>query len=88
MYEGLETLKPAYTSVADPGCSSRIRSFPSPVGSGSASKNLSIFNHKNCYQALVNMVQDDQSRIFPIPDPGVKKHRIPDLDPQHWLACL
>jgi hypothetical protein len=27
------------------------------------------------------------SRI-PDPDPGVKKHRIPDLDPQHWSYLL
>jgi hypothetical protein len=24
-------------------------------------------------------------RNKPIPDPGVKRHRIPDPDPQHWL---
>jgi hypothetical protein len=23
--------------------------------------------------------------LFRIPDPGVKKHPIPDPDPQHWL---
>ncbi len=23
-------------------------------------------------------------RKKPIPDPGAKKHRIPDPDPQHW----
>jgi hypothetical protein len=50
--------------------------------SGSASKNLSIFNPKNCYQALGKMIWDfhfgSRIRIFPpsrirIPDPGVKK---------------
>ncbi len=33
--------------------------------------------------------QDVQSRIFPHPGSRIqesKKHRIPDLDPQHWLA--
>jgi hypothetical protein len=24
--------------------------------------------------------------LFRIPDPGVKKHPIPDPDPQHWLV--
>jgi hypothetical protein len=23
--------------------------------------------------------------LFRIPDPGVKRHRIPDPDPQHWV---
>jgi hypothetical protein len=23
--------------------------------------------------------------LFRIPDPGVKKHPIPDPDPQHWI---
>ncbi len=52
------------TSVADSGCLSRIPEFfPSRFqgqkdpGSGSASKNLSIFNPKNCL-ALGNMIRD------------------------------
>jgi hypothetical protein len=32
-------------------------------------------------------IVDPGSGFFPsrIPDPGVKKHRIPDLDPHHWI---
>ncbi len=32
-------------------------------------------------------IPDPESQIwsFSIPDPGVKKHRIPDQDPQHWF---
>jgi hypothetical protein len=57
--------------VADPGCLSRIRIFPSRTrdpgsrvkkipdpGSGSASKNLSIFNPINCFYALGNMIRN------------------------------
>jgi hypothetical protein len=66
-------------SVADPGCLSRIQIFPSRTapckkapefGSGSATKNLSIFNPKNCYQAFGNMIRNvyPGSGIFSIPD--------------------
>ncbi len=47
-------------------------------GSGSAPKNLSIYNPKNCFYALGNMFIPDPdfesgSWFLPIPDPGVKK---------------
>jgi hypothetical protein len=89
----------AVLRIQDVYLGSRIRIFPSrdpgskrfrnPV-SRSASKNLSIFNPTNCFQALGNMIRDvhpgtgSRVRIFIIPDPGVKKRRIPDLYPQHW----
>jgi hypothetical protein len=69
-------------SIPDPGF--RVKQFRDP---GSASKNLSIFNSKTVSklsQKLARMfiaVPDPdfvQSRIR-IPDPGVKKHRIPDI---------
>jgi hypothetical protein len=78
-------------SVADPGCLSRIRIFPSRIQgqkipdlvSGSASKNLSIFNPKNCFQALGN--DPGCSSWIRIPDPGVKKA----VDPgSATLICL
>jgi len=56
---------------------SRVKKFPDP-GSGSASKNLSIFNPKNCFQALGKMIRDvypgSGCCFFTIsePDPGVK----------------
>ncbi len=58
------------TSVADPGCLSRIQIFPSRIKvqnvSGSASKNISIFNPKN-----VSKVSEIWSRCSSrIPDPG------------------
>jgi hypothetical protein len=62
--------------IPDP--ESRIKKIPDP-GTGSASKNLSIFNPKNCFYALGNMIPAGySSRIWiliflPIPDPRVKK---------------
>jgi hypothetical protein len=55
------------TSVADPGCLSRIRIFLSRIQGqkdsirGFTSKNfsLSIFNPKNCFESLGNMIRDD-----------------------------
>jgi hypothetical protein len=61
--------EPLCSSVADPGSlslipdpnfsipdsGSRVKKIPDP---GSASKNLSIFNPKNCFYALGNMVWD------------------------------
>ncbi len=45
--------------------------------SGSASKNLSIFNPKKWFQALEIMIQlfipDSDHDFLPIPDPGVTK---------------
>jgi hypothetical protein len=65
------------SSVADPGCLSRIRIFPSRIqsqkDSGSASKNLSILTHKIVVQALATMIQDVIFYQFRIPDLGVKK---------------
>jgi hypothetical protein len=61
-------------SVADPGCLSRIRFFPSrildpnfsiPVP-GSAYKNLSILTPKNGFYALGNMI----GLFIPDPDPN------------------
>jgi hypothetical protein len=62
----------------------RIRIFPSRIQghkdpvSGSASKNLNIFNPKNCFQALGKVIWDVRpgSGFFP----GIKK----TPDPQHW----
>jgi hypothetical protein len=69
-----------------PGCRIRIFSIPDPnfsiPATGSASKNLSILNPKNCFLALGNMTRfvHPGSRIpilifYPsrIPDPRVKK---------------
>ncbi len=82
-------------SVADQGCLSRIQIFSSRIQikkipdprSGSASKNLSIFNPNHCFQALKNIFRDVHpgsgswffypSRIPGIrksPDPGVRIH--------------
>jgi hypothetical protein len=71
--------------IPDPGCE------VFHPGSGSTSKNLSIFNPKKCFQALGKVILDvhpgSRIRIF-ILHPGSriqksKKHRIPDPDPQH-----
>jgi hypothetical protein len=45
---------------------------------GQFSKNYRTFYQKNCQKALKNMVLGSGIR-----DPGVKKHPIPDPDPQH-----
>jgi hypothetical protein len=78
-------------SVVDPGCLSRIRRsrvIKIPV-SGSASKNLNNFEHKlflssRKYDPGMFFLDPDLD-FLPIPDPGVKKAPIPDLDPQHCL---
>jgi hypothetical protein len=63
------------------------------LGSGTASKNLSIFNPKNCFKVLGNMIRDIHPRSgFPpplirIPDPGVKKAPNPgsgSATPESW----
>ncbi len=51
-------------------------------GSGSESKNLSIFNPKNCFWALGNMIQI--LIFYPSRIQGSKRHWIPDPNPQHW----
>jgi hypothetical protein len=62
---------------------SRVKKASDP-GYATATKNLSIFNPNNCHQALGNMIRDvycgssDQG-FSPIPDLGIKEHRIPDL---------
>jgi hypothetical protein len=67
------------SSIPDPNFfhpGSRVKKIPDP---GSAPKNLSIFNPKNCFKALGNMIRD----VHPVfQDPGVKKA----LDPgsAHW----
>ncbi len=65
---------------------SRVKHIPDP---GFASKNLSIFNPKNCLWALGKMNWDVQwfipdPNFFPSQIQGWKKPRIPDPDPQHW----
>ncbi len=82
--------KDVATSVADPGCLSRIRlcSIPDPGTKLFPSKNLSILTPKNGFQALRNMIRvvHPGSRIriltfYPsrIPNPGVKKAPDPGL---------
>ncbi len=76
--------------IPDPGSEffhpgSRISGQKDP---GSASKNLNIFNAKNCFYALGKMIWDDNpgSGFFSHSRSLIhrpKKHRIPD--PQHWL---
>ncbi len=67
---------------------SRIRIFSSRIkgrkDSGSASKNLGIFNLKTCYltsreySGCSSRITDPGSWYFSIPDPGVKKAPVPD----------
>ncbi len=68
-------------SIPDHG--SRVKKISDPR-TESATKNLSIFNQKNCFQDLGNTIRDihpgSGSRIK-----GVKKYRIPDQDPQHCV---
>ncbi len=77
---GIPDLRSEFFFIPGPG--SRVKKIPDPgSGSGSASLNLSVFNSKNCLQALGNMIRDvypgSGSRIrilifypFRIPDPG------------------
>jgi hypothetical protein len=37
---------------------------------------------------LESEIRDPEKNLFRIPDPGVKRHRIPDSDPQHCLFNL
>ncbi len=65
--------------VPDPGSEffhpgSRIKMMPDP---DPHIRILCIFNPKNCFKALGNMIRGVH--------PGSKKHRILDPDPQHWL---
>jgi hypothetical protein len=72
---------------------SRIKKFRIPdkkipdPGSGSASRNLSILNSKNCFYALGNMFIPDPDKDF-FTHPGFRgqkdtRFQIPDPDPQH-----
>jgi hypothetical protein len=89
------------SSVADPGCLSRIRIFPSWIqgrkDSGSRIRiRINEFKYFNPKLFLGSRKYDPEcsSRIhilifIPIPDPGSrgqKRHRIPD--PQHWYHTL
>jgi hypothetical protein len=66
------------SSIPDPNFfhpGSRVKKIPDP---GSAPKNLSIFNPKNCFKALGNMIRDVHHDFLSIEDirtsdPGVKK---------------
>jgi hypothetical protein len=76
--------------IPDPGSDffhpgSRVKEIPDP---GSVSKNLSIFNPKNCFLALGNMIWGVHpgSGFFTHPGSRIqesKRHRTPDPDPQH-----
>jgi hypothetical protein len=66
-------------SIPDPG--SRVEKIPDP-GSGYESKNLSIFNPKNLYKVLKNIIRDILSGswiwILFHPVPGSRDHKAPD----------
>jgi hypothetical protein len=65
---------------------SRVKKIPDPgSGSASASKNVSIFNPKNCFSALGNMIRDVHPGsgflFFTLLGPrlqGPKRHQIPN----------
>jgi hypothetical protein len=46
---------------------------------------LELFGPENCQYGLGSRIRDPKSgrNLFRIPDPGVKRRRIPDPDPQH-----
>ncbi len=87
------------SSVADPGCLSRMRFFhpgsrfekiPDP-GSGSSSKNLSIFTPKNCFLSFWKYDQGCSSRVrilifYLSRIQGSKSHRIPEPDQEHCFT--
>jgi hypothetical protein len=60
--------------ILDPG--SGVKKIPDP-GYGSTFKNLSIFNPKNCFYALGNMIRDVLWILIflPIPDPGSRDQK-------------
>ncbi len=60
--------------IRDVYTDSRVRCLKDPEP-GSASHNISIFNPKNCFQALGNMIRDVH------PDPGPDFFSIPGPDP-------
>ncbi len=74
-----------------PDIGSRVKKIPDP-GFNSPTKNLNIFNPKNCFQDLGNMIRDVHpgSGSWFITNPvsriqGSKRHRIPDPDQQHCI---
>ncbi len=89
------------SSVADLGCLSRIRFFPSWIPDlgpkrfripdpGSASKNLSSFYPKNCFWALDNMIRDvhpgSGSWIFTHTGSWIQGSKMHRIpDPQHCV---
>ncbi len=85
------------SSVADPGCLSRIRLFSIPdpgselFPSWIRIKEFKYFNPKKWFLSsrkydpgCSSRVPDPDADFLPIPDPGSKRHRIPD--PQHCLV--
>jgi hypothetical protein len=38
--------------------------------------------------SLIGILSIPDPEFLPIPDPGSKRHRIPDHDPQHWLCSV
>jgi hypothetical protein len=122
-----------YTSVADPGCLSRIPDpdfYPSRIPDPKTAtkergkkisshpfivalnftklKNYFIFemmkkkiwaNFQRIIELFTQKIDTKLSKIwvwdpgsrknlFRIPNPGSKRHRIPDPDPQHWVPVL
>ncbi len=87
---------PEWFSVADAGCLFRIQDpdFPIPdpgskrhqiLGSRSTTLNLQRVKFKlKCYLSWIRIFYHPGSRIH-ILDSGVKRHCIPDPDPQHCL---
>jgi hypothetical protein len=69
-----------------------LQMFILDPGFGSASKILSIFNQKTVSKLFnkkrSGMFIPDPDFFKPIPDAGVKKHRIQDPDPQHRQLCV
>jgi hypothetical protein len=78
-----------------PGC--RVKKIP---GSASASKNLSILTQKvflsagkynsGCCSSRIRIPDLHLVLFYPfrIPGPVVKRHRIPHLDPQHFINVI
>jgi hypothetical protein len=86
----MDTIKEGFR-ILDVYTGSRIQIFPSRIqvqkdpGSGSASKNLSKFNPKNCFKLLEKLsgMFIPYPDFFPIPDPdsGSRNKKVPDPDP-------
>ncbi len=84
----------AESSVANPGCLSRIQIFSIPdrnffhPESRIRIKEFKYFNSKNCFELLEIwsglFIPDPDLYLLTIPVTEVKKHRIPYRDPQHW----